>query len=147
MTTNQQENFWKLVTECLCHILRYEPFRARKEAQAYRKEIETACRRAQASNIIYHEIPVQVACDIAGQDLTGEYYSKFQKLLSEPAYSQKVITLTTPKKKPGRLRSTERELLPTGTSRSARKSAAGKRVAAIAKRNTKKVAVPRKRAR
>ena len=142
MHEKQEEKFWTLVTECLCTILSYKPIQARRESQAYRQAIESKCKQLKAVNVIYHETPVHVACDIAGSDLTNAYFSKFQKLLSVPKDSQKVATMTPAENKLSALRATEKNMLPAS-----KKSATGKRAAASSEQNTKKIAAPRKKAR
>jgi hypothetical protein len=91
LMNDKQDQFWNLVVECLHDFFGAQRTAAKNDIVVYRQTLEAESKRLRANNVVYHETPAQVACDIAGKQLTPEYARKFEQLLA--GSGGEVITL------------------------------------------------------
>jgi hypothetical protein len=96
--SESEEHFWSLVAESLSKILGYKGSTAKREVEQYKESMKAACEQENAVNVVYHELPIQVACDIAGIDLNQEHLKRYSELVSSANRSTKH---SSPAKKPG----------------------------------------------
>lgn len=81
VTLQEQQQYWNFVVECMCTFLGYSKRKAQREAFAFRTSLLEKCRRAGCvEDLVYHEEPYQIACDVAGKDVDQNNWADYLKL-------------------------------------------------------------------
>jgi hypothetical protein len=76
------ESFWQVVRACLIQFHRFSKAKASEKVLALRKETESPPPGLRG-DLIYHEEPFYVACDIAKEQLDiSEYRYKYDAILN-----------------------------------------------------------------
>ncbi len=76
-----KEVFWDIVVECLVRFHRLDALSARREADSLRGRIESPPPGI-SGELIYHDEPFYVACDIAGDPDSGSKNKKMTEYRS-----------------------------------------------------------------
>ena len=68
MEANLAAEFWVAVEDCLVRFHRFEPGAAKQETHALWERLRQAAQPAGYRDMVYHEEPWYIACDLAGRE-------------------------------------------------------------------------------
>jgi hypothetical protein len=95
-----QRQYWDVVQDCLVSLHGWSPEQA-KRATADLYERVYALPDPLSLLMLYHDEPLHVADDMAGQRLDDdEHYAEYQQILARPYGTVRTKTLTAPRRAP-----------------------------------------------
>jgi hypothetical protein len=96
----EEDLYWTLVVECLTKVFRMDLSTSKREAKKYRKYFDDMARDLQIPNIIYHDSPFDVACDLARVMPTEDKRKEFDEVARTVPTGGLVTFWTETKRRP-----------------------------------------------